>query len=141
MTDGRDVSHDDERLREHLEEAERIAVIGMKPRGAAGSIPAYIRDRGYEIVPVNPTCDEVLGLECVDRVDQIEGEIDVVDVFRRSETIPGHVDEILQMEPRPALVWLQLGIRHDDAATRLTEAGIDVVQDACIKVEHGRLMG
>ena len=141
MTTGHDISSDDARRRTHLRDAERIAVIGMKPEGEAGAIPAYLQREGYDVVPVNPSCDEVLSVECVDRVDHVDGEVDIVDIFRRSETLPEHVDEILEMSSPPELVWCQLGIRHEDAARRLQEVDIDVVQDTCIKVAHRRLLG
>ena len=130
---------DDQQIADILEQARRIAVIGMKPSGAAFSVPHYLADHGYEIVPVNPGYDSVGGLETVEAVDEIDGEVDIVDIFRRSEAIPEHVDQILAMDPAPKLVWFQLGIRNDEAARRIAEREIPVVQDKCIKVEHGRL--
>ena len=132
---------DDETIRELLQQSETIAVIGMKPRGAALAIPKYMERVGYTIVPVNPKYPEVGGHESVDSVDAIEQRVDIVDIFRRGPAVSEHVDEILAMEPAPRLVWLQLGIRNDGAAERLAAAGIPVVQDACLKVEHRRLFG
>lgn len=129
-----------EKLREILESTERIAVIGMKRFGAAYSVPLYMARAGYEIVPVNPTLDAIDDREVVDSIDQVDGPVDMVNVFRRSDAVGGHVDEILAMEPRPKTVWLQLGIRNDEAARRLEEAGIEVVQDRCLKVDHASLM-
>jgi predicted CoA-binding protein len=131
---------DREMLRKILEQTERIAVIGMKRGGAAYSVPKYMEHHGYEIVAVNPSYDEIDGLAVVDTVDEIEEPVDMVNVFRRSEAVGSHVDEILAMEPLPKTVWLQLGIRNDDAARRLEEAGITVVQDRCLKVDHADLM-
>lgn len=132
---------DPDRIRMHLTEAERIGVIGLKPRGVSANVSAFMSNQGYEIEPVNPKYDECLGTETHDRVSDIPGRVDIVDIFRSAEHIPGHVDEILEMEPLPRLVWFQLGIRNEEAAKRLADAGIDVIQDRCIKVEYSRLMG
>lgn len=134
------MSQEPDKLREILDKTQRIAVIGMKRFGAARSVPLYMERAGYEIVAVNPTIDEIDGRPVVDTVTDIEGPVDMVNVFRRSDAVAGHVDEILAMEPLPTSVWLQLGIRSDEAAKRLEEAGIDVVQDRCIKVEHASRM-
>ncbi|MFP4598938.1 MAG: CoA-binding protein [Persicimonas sp.] len=122
-----------------LDETERIAVIGMKPSGAAFSVPLFMERQGFEIVPVNPMYDEIDGRESFVTVNQVDGRVEMVNIFRRSDAIPGHVEEILKMDPLPNSVWLQLGIRHDAAARRLLEAGIEVIQDRCIKVEYARL--
>lgn len=125
--------------REILDKTERIAVIGMKPSGAALSVPRYMERQGFEIVPVNPMHDEVDGRKSYATVNQVDGPVDMVNIFRRSDAVPGHVDEILKMDPLPDAVWLQLGIRHDAAARRLLEAGIEVIQDRCLKVEYAQL--
>jgi len=131
---------DDEQITEHLENASRIAVIGMKPEGPAQEVPEYMREQDYETIPVNPYYIDVDDIECVDRVNLIEDEVDIVNIFRRPESIRDHVHEIVMMDPAPKLVWFQLGIRNNDAAQELAEEGIPVVQDRCIKVEHGRLL-
>ncbi len=125
--------------RDILDKTERIAVVGMKPSGAAFSVPKYMERQGFEIVPVNPMHDEIDGRKSYATVNQVDGPVDMVNIFRRSDAIPGHVDEILKMDPLPEAVWLQLGIRHDAAARRLLEAGIEVIQDRCLKVEYARL--
>lgn len=132
---------DDERIREFIAEPGRIAVIGMKPSGAARSIPLAMASKGFEIVPVNPKYDDVAGFESYPTVSDVPGTVDIVDIFRRSEAIDEHVDQILKMDPLPGLVWFQLGIRNNGAAKRLAEAGIPVVQDRCLKVEYNRLVG
>ena len=127
-------------IREMLERATTIAVIGMKPPGggAAYSVPSYMAQHGYRIIAANPNYDSCGDFEVVDRVDLIDEPVDIVDIFRRSDAVDDHVDEILAMEPLPSAVWLQLGIRNDEAAARLESAGIRVIQDKCIKVEHSR---
>ena len=137
---------DPARIRALLEEAERIAVLGIKTEAQAGQpafdVPAYLADAGYEIVPVPvyyPDVTEILGKPVYRRVADVPGPIDVVEVFRRSKDVPPHVDDLIAAKPRA--VWLQLGIRHDEAAERLARAGIDVVQDRCMLVDHMRLVG
>ena len=132
---------DDATIRKLLEESETIAVIGMKPSGAAVAIPQYMERAGYEITPVNPKYSEVGGDASVDSVDAIEGRVDIVDIFRRGPAVSEHVDQILALDPAPKIVWFQLGIRNGGAAERLAAAGIPVVQDACLQVEHRRLLG
>lgn len=125
-------------LRDILQQTQRIAVIGIKPFGAAHSVPAYMERFGYEIIGVNPGYDEIDGRPVADTVTDIDEPVDMVNIFRRSEAVTDHVDQILAMEPLPKTVWLQLGIRNDEAARRFEEAGIEVVQDRCLKVEHAR---
>ncbi len=135
---------DDERLRTILGSLRRIAVIGLKAERrsweAAHFVPRYMQEVGYEVLGVNPLVEQSLGHEVVDRLEQIEGRIDIVNVFRRSENIPAHVDEVLALPELPRVFWMQIGIRHEAAARRLAEAGIQVVQDRCILVEHRRLI-
>lgn len=134
------MSPEREKLRQILESTKRIAVIGMKRGGPAYNVPAYMERAGYEIVPVNPTLDAIDDRQVFASVDQVDAAVDMVNVFRRSEAVGDHLDEILAMEPRPTTVWLQLGIRNDEVARRLEEAGIEVVQDRCLKIDHASLM-
>jgi uncharacterized protein len=127
-----------------LQQAHRIAVIGMKPESKAAApahyVPAYLKRVGYEIIPVPcyyPEVTEILGEKVYRTVAAIPGGVDLVVVFRRSEHIPPHVDDIIAKRPRA--VWFQLGIRNDEAAARLAAAGIDVVQDRCTMVDHRAL--
>lgn len=131
----------DEGLREVLD-YETIAVVGCSATAgkAAHEIPKYMEEHGYEIIPVNPYADEVLGRSAYDSVTEVEEEIDVVDVFRPSEEVPGIVDEVLERDDVD-VVWLQLDIRHDEAGERVEASGRRFVQDRCLKVEHGRLVG
>ena len=132
------VESDDE-LRAILDH-DTIAVVGCSttPGKAAHDVPAYMQRQGYEIVPVNPFADEILGEHAYESVADVEGEIDIVDVFRPSEEVAGIVDAVLERDD-VRVVWTQLGIEDDEAAARAEEAGRQVVQDKCLKVEHGRL--
>ena len=117
----------------------RIAVLGIKtPETGAPAyyVPAYAQRAGYEIVPVPvyyPDVTTILGEPVYRRLVDVPGQIDMVNVFRRSHDIPPHVDDILAARPRA--VWFQLGIRNDAVAEQLARAGIDVVQDRCLLVE------
>lgn len=130
----------DEEVRAALE-LETVAVVGCSstPGKDAHEIPRYLLAQGYEIVPVNPNADEVLGRPAYDSLADVEGEIDVVDVFRPSDEVAGIVDDALAREDVD-VVWLQLGIRDDDAVARAESAGLRVVQDRCMKPEHRRLV-
>ena len=122
-----------------LERTKRIAVLGIKVEESgevAYSVPAYVQQAGYDIVPVPvyyPEVTEILGEPVYRRLVDIPGEIDMVNVFRRAKHIPAHVEDILAKRPRS--VWFQLDIRHDVAAEQLARAGIDVVQDRCIMID------
>lgn len=141
MTEALDTIEDEAGLRRVMEEAKTVAVIGMKPRGEgpANSVPRYLETQGYAIIPVNPKYDEIDGAKSHPTVVDIAQPVDMVVIFRRPHFILGHADEILEMDPLPRTVWMQLGIRNDRAARRLIEAGVDVVQDRCLAIEHPRL--
>jgi predicted CoA-binding protein len=135
---------DDARIAEVVRSAKRIAVVGIKtserPEQPAFNVPEYLDRHGVEVVPVPvyyPDVTEILGKKVYRKVADIPGPIDVVDVFRKPSDIPGHLEDLLAKRPR--VVWFQLGIRNDEAAERLARAGIQVVQDRCLKVEHRRL--
>ncbi len=135
---------DDAGLTRILREARTIAVLGAKaqPYAPAHSVPAYLLDQGYRILPVNPTIAgrRLFGVPVVATLAELSEPVDVVEVFRRPEYLPGHAEEILAMARRPSVVWFQLGIRHDGAAERLARAGLHVVQDRCMMPEHRRLL-
>lgn len=123
-----------------------VAVVGCSttPGKAAHEIPAYLQRQGYEVVPVNPFADEVLGERAYDTLADVEREVQLVNVFRPSDEVPDIVDDVLaRHEDRGDVeaLWLQLGISHDEAAARAEDAGLRVVQDRCMKVEHQRLLG
>jgi predicted CoA-binding protein len=133
----------DQTLGTLLESTKTVAVVGIKDRQSedAFRIPLYMQRAGYRIIPVNPKFEAVLGEACHPNLEDVEDPIDIVNLFRASEHVPGHVDEILSLEPRPKAVWMQLGIHHGESAQRLREAGIEVIQDRCIMVDHRRLLG
>ena len=137
------ILEDDGALRELLERCRTIAVLGIKSGQAddAYRVPLYLQRAGYHILPINPKLDRLLNHVVVDRIAALDVAPDLVNVFRDPRHLPGHVDEILALDPLPRGVWLQLGIRDDASATRLSAAGIDVVQDRCLMVEHARLLG
>ena len=110
------------------------------PGGGRLSGPLYLQQHGYRIVPVNPKLREVLHERAYGSLAEVSLPVDLVDVFRASEHLPAHVDEILAMRPRPSVVWFQLGIRNEASAAKLEAAGIRVVQDRCIMVDHRRLV-
>ena len=125
--------------------ARRVAVLGIKtekqPDQPAFYVPRYLATAGVEVIPVPvyyPEVREILGRPVYRRLVDVPGPVDIVDVFRRPEDVEAHVDDILAA--RPSVVWLQSGIRNDRAAERFARAGIDVVQDRCLMVEHRRAM-
>ena len=126
-------------IRTLLQGIRRIAVLGIKTEASGAPayyVPEYTQHAGYEIVPVPvyyPDATEILGEKVYRSVAAIPGEIDMVNVFRRPNDIPAHVDDIIAKRPRS--VWFQSGIRNDAAAERFARAGIDVVQDRCLMVE------
>ncbi|WP_129116873.1 CoA-binding protein [Halegenticoccus tardaugens] len=134
----------DDGLRDLLE-LDVVAVVGCSstPGKAAHEIPAYLQRHGYDVIPVNPYADEILGREAYDSLADVEEEVDLVDVFRPSEEVPNVVDQVIARKADRGdvrAIWLQLGIEHDEAAARAEEAGLRIVQDRCMKVEHGRLV-
>lgn len=132
-----------EHLREFLLQARTVAVLGAHPNPykPAFYVPDYLGQRGYTLLPVNPAyAGQVLwGRKIVARLTDLGEPPDILDVFRRSEALPDHLEEILAARPR--LVWLQSGIIHDAFAETLRQAGIPVVQDRCLMVEHRRWFG
>lgn len=142
MSDWRsNLVEDRARILEVARSARRVAVLGMKTEAQAEQpafyVAKYLHERGVEVVPVPvyyPTTTHILGLRVVRQVREIAGPIDIVDVFRRSEDVAGHLPDLLAARPR--CVWLQSGIRDQESAEILAEAGITVIQDRCLMVEH-----
>jgi len=120
---------------------DRITVVGCSstPGKDAHEIPRYMLEHGYEIVPVNPTADEIFGRTAHDSLAEVPGTVEFVNVFRPSEEVSGIVDDAIERGD-VSVVWTQLGIRDDEAARRFEAAGGTVVQDRCLKVEHQRLI-
>src|SRR5713226_2788426 len=138
------VIEDTEAIQDVIRGTKIIAVLGIKPESradqAAYYVPAHMAAAGYDIIPVPvyyPEVTEILGRKVFRKLTDIGRPIDMVNVFRRPADIPPHVDDIIAAKPKS--VWFQLGIRNDEAAQRLAEAGIKVVQDHCLMVEEGRL--
>ncbi|WP_135805250.1 CoA-binding protein [Halorussus marinus] len=131
----------DPELREILG-LETIAVVGCSstPGKDAHEIPKYLREHGYKVIPINPHADEIFGREAYDSLSDVDERVDIVDVFRPSEEVADIVDEALERDD-VRVIWTQLGIADDEAAERAEAAGKRVVQDRCLKVEHGRLVG
>ena len=134
-----------DQIRDLLRNVKTIAVLGIKPETHAYQpafyVSKYMAQAGYEIIPVPvyyPEVTEILGRPVYRNLNDIPGEIDLLNVFRRAEDIPKHTEEILLKKPKA--VWFQLGIRNDRVAEQLAEAGIKVVQDLCLMVEHRSLM-
>lgn len=135
----------DDQVRGLLAETKRIAVLGIKPDSHAVQpayyVPKYMAGAGYEIVPVPvyyPEVTEIMSLPVFRSLMAVPGEIDMVNVFRRSGDIGKHTADILEKKPKS--VWFQLGIRNDELAEKFARAGIKVVQDLCLMVEHRTLM-
>lgn len=127
-------------VRRVLEDARTIAVLGahVDPDRPAHYVAEYLAEQGYQLFPVHPAFvgHELWGRRVVATLAELDTPIDIVDVFRRPDEIPGHLDDILAMQPLPKVVWFQLGIRNDQAARQLIAAGIEVVQSRCIKTDH-----
>ncbi len=135
----------DDSVRQLLGETRRIAVLGIKPESHSAQpafyVPKYMADVGYEIIPVPvyyPDVTQILGTPVYRSLMEVPGDIDMVNVFRRSEDIAKHVVDILGKKPRS--VWFQLGIWNDELAEKFARAGIKVVQDLCLMVEHRSLL-
>ena len=128
-------------LRGILQRCRRIAVVGLSANWYRPSYFAarYMQDHGYQIIPVNPAYDEVLGEPCYPDLASIPGPVDMVDVFRRSEDVPALVDAAIASGA--GVLWMQIGVTNQDAAEQAEAAGMQVVMDRCVKIEHGRLFG
>jgi uncharacterized protein len=123
-----------------LKEAKTIALVGASPDPARPShgVMRYLLKQGYRVIPVRPLdCDEVLGVACVSSLAEVDEPIDLVDVFRREEALPGHACEAVDAGAKA--LWLQLGLRSPEARRIATEAGLDYVEDACTEIVHRNL--
>lgn len=130
----------DEKVAQILAQADVVAVIGLsdKPWRASHGVARYLQGAGYRVVPVNPNIEESLGQRAHGRLENLETPVDVVNVFRRSEFVSDLVDAAIASGAR--LFWMQEGVRDEQAAERLRAAGIEVVMDRCLMVEHMRLL-
>jgi predicted CoA-binding protein len=126
-------------IRDVLEKYRKIAVVGLSPKSDRPSyeVTAYMIEHGYEIVGVRPAGPkEILGKPCYPSLKEIPGQLEIVDVFRSPEHIPPLIDELIPLKPK--VIWLQLGISHPEAEAKARAAGITVISDRCILVEHSR---
>ena len=124
-----------------LRQSRVIAVVGLSANWYRPSYFAakYMQEHGYRVVPVNPNCAEVLGATCYPSLAAIPGQVDIVDCFRRADEMPALAREAVAKGGK--VLWMQLGIRSDEAAEIANDAGLDVVMDRCVKIEHARIMG
>ena len=126
-------------IKDWLSKYKTVAVIGMSknPEKDAYQIPEYLMSKGYRVIPINPSADQILGEKAYKKLSEVPFQVDIVDVFRPSEEIPNYVDEVIQKKPK--VFWLQLGIENEGAENRISESGIKVVSNRCIMQEHRRL--
>ena len=130
--------HTDEQIRKFYL-LKNIAVVGMSkhPEKAAHFVPKYLADNGYNIIPVNPTTDEIIGKKCYHEINEVNESIDIVDVFRPSDQVMPVVEEAIKKKPK--VIWLQEGIHNQEAEELVRNAGIEVVFNRCMLAEHERL--
>jgi predicted CoA-binding protein len=137
------IIEDEEGIAGVVKRARRVAVLGIKPQSQRSQpafyVPQYLKTAGVEVIPVPvyfPELTEILGARVYRKLTEVPGQLDVVDVFRRPADVALHVDELIAAKPKA--VWMQLGIRNDEVAAKLVAAGIDVVMDRCLMVDHRR---
>ncbi|MGB3502356.1 MAG: CoA-binding protein [Mesorhizobium sp.] len=128
-----------------LRSVKTIAIVGASANEVRPSffVTKYMIDKGYEVYPVNPghAGKEILGRMTYASLADIPVAIDMVDIFRGSDAVPPIVDEALALDPKPKVIWMQLTVRHDEAAAKAEAAGLNVVMNRCPKIEYGRLSG
>ena len=131
-------------------QSKTIAVVGLSknPAKASRDVAAYLKSHGYQIIPINPTAEQILGETCypslLDLPDDLKRRIEAVDIFREADDVPPIVDQAIELHGRYALpitVWMQLGIVNESAAQKAGEAGLSVVMDRCMMAEHKRRLG
>ena len=132
-------SHTDEEIKD-IFALKKIAVIGMSrhPAKAAHFVPKYLSEQGFDITPVNPTTNEILGKKCYPDISSVQDPIDIVDIFRPSEQVLPIVQNAIKKKPK--VIWLQEGIHNEEAENLAREHGIDIVFNRCMLAEHQRLM-
>ena len=127
-------------MKEILKNAKTIAVVGLsdKPERESHKVARYLLEHGYKVIPVNPNIEEWHGMRSYKSLLNIKERIDIVDIFRRSEFVPEIVDQAIQI--KAPVVWMQLGIVNEEAAEKAREAGITVIMDRCIRIEHQKCL-
>ena len=138
-------SYDNAYIAGILNSVKTIAIVGASANDVRPSwfVLKYMLDKGFSVFPINPghAGKEILGRMTYARLADIPQSIDMVDIFRAPAAVPGIVDEVLALDPLPKVLWMQLGVRHDEAASKAEAAGIKVVMNRCPKIEYGRLSG
>lgn len=138
-------SYDDAYIGGILNSVRTVAIVGSSANDVRPSffVLKYLLNKGFDVYPVNPkeAGRQILGRTVYAQLADIPVALDMVDIFRASEAVPGIMDEILRLDPLPKVIWMQLTVRHDEAAERAEAAGIKVVMNRCPKIEYGRLSG
>ena len=138
-------AYDNAYISEILNSVKTIAMVGASANDVRPSffVLKYLLAKGFSVIPINPgqAGKEILGRMTYASLADIPEPIDMVDIFRAATAVPGIVDEVLRLDPLPKVVWMQLGVRHDEAAARAEAAGIKVVMNRCPKIEYGKLSG
>jgi predicted CoA-binding protein len=132
-------SSSDQQIREILS-LSKVVVVGMSKNSskAAHYVPKYLADNGYDITPVNPTTDEILGKKCYSSISEVDGDIDIIDIFRPSDQVLPVIQEAIKKKPK--VIWLQQGIHNSEAEALAMQAGIKVIFNRCMLAEHRRLL-
>ena len=137
--------YDDSYISGILNSVRRVAIVGASANDVRPSyfVAKYLIDKGFEVYPVNPgqAGREILGRMTYAKLAEVPVPIDMVDIFRPSAAVPAIVDEVLALDPLPQVIWMQLTVRHDEAAAKAEAAGIKVVMNRCPKIEYARLSG
>jgi predicted CoA-binding protein len=130
----------DDKIINILEQNKVVAVVGLsdKPDRDSYKVADYLKSHGYTIIPVNPVTQEILGEKSYPDLTSIPEQVDIVDIFRNVDAIPGIVDEAIRIKAK--VVWMQLGLVHNNAADKARAAGLEVVQSKCMKIEHTKLV-
>jgi predicted CoA-binding protein len=121
-----------------LQDYRVVAMVGLSndPSRPSYQVAQYLQEHGYRIIPVNPGCQEILGEKCYATLRDIPGPVEVVDIFRKVDAVPGIVADAIAVGAK--VVWMQLGLEEPDSARRARQAGLQVVMDHCMKIEHGQ---
>jgi len=122
-----------------LQHYRTVAVVGLSdnPQRASHQVARYLQSQGYRIIPVNPNCQEILGEKCYASLTEVPKPVEIVDIFRQVEAIPEIVAEAITVGAK--VIWMQLGLEHPQAAARARAAGLQVVMNRCLKIEHANL--
>ncbi|MDX8525631.1 CoA-binding protein [Mesorhizobium sp. MSK_1335] len=138
-------TYDNAHIADILNSVKTVAMVGASPNDVRPSyfVLKYLLSKGFSVFPINPghAGKEILGRTVYASLADLPQPVDMVDIFRASSAVPGIVDQVLKLDPLPKVVWMQLGVRHDEAAARAEAAGIKVVMNRCPKIEYGKLSG